>query len=157
MSDLEKVTPKNNIILNNHREALDYRTNPRYAEAVETTTEYVAGVIDLLAHALYITVQLSVRAAKGWRVAYDRTVEFSNQASEYYYEYGLPEKVEEVTASLKNKVNRLRESDLMLLDRGEVRVEAEVLPADGQRPVASNRKRKAEKQEDEMATTSAPQ
>jgi hypothetical protein len=90
-------------------------------------------------------------------VAYDRTVEFSNQASEYYYEYGLPEKVEEVTASLKNKVNRLRESDLMLLDRGEVRVEAEVLPADGQRPVASNRKRKAEKQEDEMATTSAPQ
>lgn len=95
---------KDNIILSNHREVLDYRTNPKFSQAVDVTTEYVSGAIDFIAHTIYITAQLSIRAARGWRAMASMTVDASTQAKQLYEEHELGDKLAETFESVKGKL-----------------------------------------------------
>lgn len=119
---------KDNIILSNHREVLDYRTNPKFSRAVDVTTEYVSGAIDFIAHTIYITAQLSIRAARGWRAMGSITLDASVQAKQFYDENELGDKLSETFATVKERVlssSSDRTIAAIEADLSELEVEAE--------------------------------
>lgn len=95
---------KDNIILSNHREVLDYRTNPKFSQAVDITTEYVAGAIDFIAHAIYISAQLSIRAARGGKKMARKTLQASFQAKQIYQEREIGDKLLTAFETVKQKL-----------------------------------------------------
>ncbi|MEO1134829.1 MAG: hypothetical protein AAFX40_19280, partial [Cyanobacteria bacterium J06639_1] len=95
---------KDNIILSNHREVLDYRTNPKFSQRVDITTKYVAGTIALFAHPIYITAQLSIRAARGVRKMAKKTLQASFEVKQLYQEREIGTKLTAAFETVKNKL-----------------------------------------------------
>ena len=125
MSDEERGS---NIIFVNHRQVLDYRTNEKYAKAVDRVTAYVSGGIDIIAYAIYAGAQLSVQAFVAFVAACRQMEDWGEQAGTLYHEKGLDERVHSLTEGIKQKIEEYRQPETVALNSSAIEVEAETLP-----------------------------
>ncbi|MGK7910708.1 MAG: hypothetical protein AB4050_04380 [Synechococcus sp.] len=111
MSDENNVNNKgSNIIVSNTQELWDYKADPAYAEAVAKTTEYVSGVIDIMALVIFFVGKSSVATFHWLAETGTQAISLGNQANELYYEKGLNEKVDRLVSAVRGRIDDFRES-----------------------------------------------
>ena len=99
-----------NIIVSNTQELWDYKADPAYAEAVAKTTEYVSGVIDIMALVIFFVGKSSVATFHWLAETGTQAVALGSQANELYYEKGLNEKVARLVSAVRGRIDDFRES-----------------------------------------------
>ena len=111
-----------NIIVSNTQELWDYKADPAYAEAVAKTTEYVSGVIDIMALVIFFVGKSSVATFHWLSETGTQAISLGNQANELYYEKGLNEKVDQLVNAVRGKIDNYRgsRSSVYTLDEASV-------------------------------------
>lgn len=111
MSDENNTNSKgSNIIVSNTQDLWDYKADPAYADAVAKTTEYVSGVIDIMALVIFFVGKSSVATFHWLAETGTQAISLGNQANELYYEKGLNEKVARLVGAVRGKIDDFRES-----------------------------------------------
>ncbi|MEL7083083.1 MAG: hypothetical protein AAF268_02525 [Cyanobacteria bacterium P01_A01_bin.3] len=111
MSDENNANSQgSNIIVSDTQELWDYKADPAYAEAVAKTTEYVSGVIDIMALVIFFVGKSSVATFHWLAETGTQAVALGNQANELYYEKGLNDKVARLVGAVRGKIDDFRES-----------------------------------------------
>lgn len=111
MSDENNATSNgSNIIVSNTQDLWDYKADPAYAEAVAKTTEYVSGVIDIMALVIFFVGKSSVATFHWLAETGTQAISLGSQANELYYEKGLNVKVGRLVGAVRGKIDDFRES-----------------------------------------------
>ena len=111
MSDEHNENSKGaNIIVADTQELWDYKADPAYAEAVAKTTEYVSGVIDIMALVIFFVGKSSVATFHWFAETGTQAIALGTQANELYYEKGLDQKVARLVGAVRGKIDDMRES-----------------------------------------------
>lgn len=122
-----------NIIVSTTQDLWDYKADPAYAEAVSKTTEYVAGVIDIVALIVYFTGKSSVALFRWLNETGTQAVELGKQANALYYEKNLNEKTDQLIQAIRGKIVDYRQpsSTVYTLDDSSVTSEPDSMSNDG--------------------------